>query len=188
MGDKKRIFIAFGLTDSQKSQIIDRLKVVKRSFTGVKWVRDDQLHVTILFIGEVSSSIFNECRERFRKALSNASRFNVFYSGVGVFPPIGKAKVLWVKVEASRELYSIHSSLATVFADIVEKDKRPYIPHLTLGRVKKGLRRVDVERFINKGKGLWAERAVVESVELYSSLLTPSGARYKVEESVGLGE
>jgi RNA 2',3'-cyclic 3'-phosphodiesterase len=175
-----RLFVACGIPPELRGRL-QRLQTDLRSIAlEIRWVRIEGIHLTFKFLGEVEPERVASIEEALRIAAGPCPPFTLAAGGVGVFPERGEPKVLWVGIggdltEAARLQQSIETQLHPLgFAP----EKRPFTPHLTLGRIK-GKRgggwRVDLER--HGGEGSLGSFEVGECA-LIESRLDGSGATY----------
>jgi 2'-5' RNA ligase len=177
-----RLFIAFDLDDEARAGIAaeqKRLAAVLRqsSQSSIRWVGPDQMHLTLVFLGEVDEKRADAVVAEVQRDLAHPS-FDLVFAGVGVFPPRGAPNVLWIGVTAGAEpANAIQSELARrVASQGVRLETRPFHAHLTLGRWRDS-RSADRDRVLNAGSGS-AVRLYVDHATLYQSRLSPSGPSY----------
>lgn len=174
-----RLFTAIELDERAKDGLIRLQESLGRYGRVVRWVTREQMHLTLVFLGEVPDGRVSQVAEAVQRAAGRIEPFDLTIAGSGCFPPRGRVRVVWVGVEErSGWLLRCQSACADELESVgFPKESRPYSPHLTLGRVRddttNGALRNDVDR-------LQVERAAqhVESVRLIQSVLTPHGARY----------
>ncbi|MDA3812381.1 MAG: RNA 2',3'-cyclic phosphodiesterase [Spirochaetaceae bacterium] len=165
-----RLFIAIDPPDSIRSSIHSICGGMKK----VKWVTEDQIHLTIRFIGDIDELVFkNICQ-----GLSTLKpiSFLLKVQDLGHFPLRGNPKVLWAGVEENRELVKLYKSVNSVVESCrLEPEHRKFSPHITLGRIKGESVETIAEylRFHSKFK---TPSFDVLEYHLYSSILTPDGA------------
>ncbi len=184
-----RLFIA---VDVEEPSIVSRVAMVKSTIQSlnvpVKLVEDENLHITLLFIGEVSEY----AAESIKEALSTLSfrSFKIKLKGIGAFPSPGRPRVVWVGVdEGEEELVKLHREvLSRVRKAGIQVSKQEFKPHLTIGRVK-GTRNITA---LTKMLMEYSEEEfgyqVVNEVRLKQSILTPKGPIYKTLYSVKASE
>ncbi len=176
-----RLFVAVDMPDLLK----ERLAKMFFGIPGAKWVAEEQLHLTLRFIGEVDGGVFKDVKE----ALSQISldSFSLQLKGMGYFPPRKKPKVLWVGVEKNDTLLSLRNRVeAAVVKTGLAPEQRKFSPHITLAR----LRDTPLKKITNflSGNSLYeSEPFQVTEFHLYSSLLTPKGAIHQIEATYPLG-
>ena len=178
-----RLFVAIELhprTAAELAQLGAELRArASRLAPAAKltWVPVDRMHLTVRFIGEVDEGQAPRVREALAMPAAVAP-FDLALTGLGVFPPSGRPRVLWVGLGAGREqvLALEREVSARLDACGIAGEARPYSPHLTLARVREGsgLRSRD-----------WLADAAthtrvtpVEAITLFQSRLSPKGPTY----------
>ncbi|MFO1031042.1 MAG: RNA 2',3'-cyclic phosphodiesterase [Planctomycetota bacterium] len=150
-----------------------------RSRYDVKWVHPSMMHMTLVFAGELDDEAVAELADLVREV--PLPPLSLRLERLGHFPPRGLPHVLWAGLggdaalvtELQRELTERAKPLG------IEREKRGFTPHITLGRVKSefgALALVDELRALGdqlKGKPFAPTRLV-----LYRSELRPGGAAY----------
>lgn len=177
-----RIFIAFPLPEEVKVVVRKAVAQLKESFPKlpVLWINDENLHVTVEFLGDVSLPQLLVFNDIIREEVSKAPVFELQLGKLDCFPDLAKPEVLTLQVkekdtEASYELRrKIQQKL---IANKISPDEKSWIPHITLGRVNKPTELN--EKFFEQytpGDVTWK----VEQVDLFNSTLTPEGAIYEL--------
>jgi len=176
-----RSFIALPLPDEARA----RLAALRRAAdpgAPVRWVAPDAIHLTLKFLGELEPERVDAVKGALARLGWGRGAFDFTLAGVGGFPSLARPRVLWAGVTGGAETVV---ALAEQVEGALEplgfpREARRFTPHLTIGRVK------DVPRGGPRG---WGERfgaaavlapSVVraETLVLYESRLSPSGARY----------
>ena len=136
--NKMRCFIAIDIVEDAKIFINDYIRQnLVSSFEGVKWVKPQNLHITLVFLGDVSREAIKLIKHVMRKVCSNYHRFNIELSGLGYFPNSKKPKIIWLGVKEQPIIYKIKKELDVELENIgFYMDKKSFVPHLTIGRVK----------------------------------------------------
>jgi 2'-5' RNA ligase len=175
-----RIFIALDLPEDVKIELAQ----LRYGIPGARWVDDDQLHLTISFVGEVDGGLLHDITEQLAGVHHRA--FSFFLQGLGHFPPRGMPKILWVGVNCPDGLVQLRSKVDAVLRTLdVTLENRKFFPHITLARLKNAPRS-RVANFI-AGNNLYKSRTFeVDSFHLYSSVLTSKGAIHTLEQSYDL--
>ncbi len=188
-----RSFIAIELPEEAKEGLARLRKELERDeHKFVKWVGPGGIHLTLKFLGNIPSKRVTEITEAIKEAAQGISPFNLEISGLGAFPSIRQARVLWVGIggevdKLSRLQKNIDSALAALgFA----KEERPFVPHLTLARIREGASPPERRSFGELvGSTTFEDKyhVEVEAIRLMRSQLTPAGAIYTCLSAVGLG-
>ena len=187
-----RSFIAVELPDELKlalTRLQDKLKSGSRA--PVKWGDPYSIHLTLKFLGNISTDMAGKITMVMEEATRGMHPFHLEVSGLGVFPSLRRVQVVWVgltgEIDRLRQLQkNIESSLANLgFAP----ESRPFTPHLTLARLRD---RATPEERQSLGQ-LIASTGFetgcsldVDSVHLMRSQLTREGAIYSRISSVKL--
>jgi len=192
-----RVFVAAPIPPPAKlvlSKVIESL--TGKIPEGVRWVNPDAIHLTIKFLGDIAPGQVAEITEAMGRAVAQISPFQIRLWGLGTFPNAtfpnnNRPRVLWVGVEGNltrlTELQEITENELAALG--YTKDRRPFNPHLTLGRVrdrvtKQTRRGIGSMVFSEEPEG--SEHWLVESVELIQSHLGPGGASYTTLANVFL--
>jgi 2'-5' RNA ligase len=187
-----RSFIAIELPEEAKKGLARLRKELERDeHRFVKWVDPGGIHLTLKFLGNIPSKRATEITEAIEEAVQGISPFHLEISGLGAFPNLRQARVLWVGIcgevdRLSRLQQNIDAALdALGFA----KEERPFVPHLTLARVREGASPSERRNFGELvGSTTFEDKypVEVEAVRLMRSQLTPAGAIYTCLSVVGL--
>jgi 2'-5' RNA ligase len=176
----KRLFVSIELPHS----ITQRLEELDPHLRGVRWLSPEQMHLTLSFLGNVSSDV----AEVLQKNLS-AIDWKAFFlpiSGLGIFPGKGRPNILWIGVGRGHpHLFQLHKRVqeAAIGAGL-EPDLRSFHPHVTLARCR-DVSAESVRPFLRAHAAFEAGMIHVESFCLNSSELTPTGSIYTRELVVG---
>jgi RNA 2',3'-cyclic 3'-phosphodiesterase len=177
-----RLFIAVELPPDIRSYIKD----LGHGILGARPVREEQIHLTLLFLGEVEETLFKDIRECLLEVKKNP--FQLQISGVGHFPPRGKPRVIWAGVTPTDELQRLKKRIDKVLLTCsLDLDKRKFSPHITLAR----LRDSPIEKiseFLASNSFLKTPKFTVDSFHLFSVRLGKKGTSHILEESYELGK
>lgn len=157
----------------------------------VRWVPVKNIHLTLKFLGNVPEQDLSVLQESLFLEASRHSSFEIALGQPGAFPSINKPRVIWVGITAPPDLKSLargidHETSRLGFAS----EDRPFSPHLTLGRVGRGVSATEIQRLAEAVKSLEIEtsdRTRVSQIHLYRSDLQPAGAVYTRLYSAALG-
>ena len=177
---KYRTFIALKIKPSDS--LIKLLNEGQNAFgkDSVKWVGADNLHLTLKFLGDTSKDQIESVKEVLSKLSNNFNPFHFHLDGLGYFKNGGHPKVLFVGIAGVDEMKKYVTELEDSLEILgFQKEKRPFKPHLTLGRIK-FIR--DISRFydwIDINKSFKFSDVIVNEVTFYQSILTSDGPVYK---------
>lgn len=147
--------------------------------SGARWQSDDQLHLTVRFIGEAD-------RHRAGDVLAalgavHQPRFEIALSGIGTFDRRGQPDAVWAGIAPHEPLKALHKKVEQALARVgVAPEQRAYLPHITLARLKRDAGTVG--NLFEQSGGLASPLFTVDHFALYESNLTPEGAVYTIVE------
>ncbi len=148
---------------------------------GIKTVEEENLHINIKFLGEISEKQAEEVKEVLKKL--KAKPFNALINGIGFFPSENFIRVIFIKV-ISEELMKINEFIEEkLYEKGFMKEKREYAPHITLARVKRPLSKKEAGYL--KEKEIKKEIRIRE-IELIKSTLTKQKPVYETIFKVSL--
>lgn len=184
-----RVFVAvFPPLEIRLAVIAEALEKLRpldsRSGDQVRWTRPENVHLTLKFLGDIREEVLADLCTVLEKICLKHSPFSAGLAGLGAFPSARRARILWAGVSAgSDRLRSLAAEIDDALAPLgFEREKRPYAPHLTVGRVRGRPAGFELPP---STKDLEFQ---VRSIELVQSTLTPEGAVYKIVETFALGE
>jgi 2'-5' RNA ligase len=185
-----RLFVALNLPQDVRTALWAATATLREAGLPVRWVGAPQLHLTMHFLGEVSDRQAEHALQAVVSAAAPGGPVALHVHGVGAFPSLGNPRVVWIGIQATPELAELHDRLAGCLMEAgFECDTRPFHPHVTLGRIKRGVHRSELRDLRPlAGSVRFESRFTVETVELMRSHLGPHGARYSVVSAVPLRE
>ncbi len=190
----KRIFIAINLPKEIKLELEKLEKEINDLFPSelnrgmIRWLKKDNLHITLLFIGWVKEEEIIQTCQIAKKVAQNKKNFSLRFKKVCYGPPKKiPPRLIWIELEKKPELLELAEELKkeTAKAGILRKiEKREFSPHITLARIKtwqwrkiEPEERPEIEREISLD-------FEVNSIEIMESKLKKSGAEYNIIESI----
>ncbi len=104
----------------------------------VKWVAQENLHITLKFLGDVERGRIPEIKEKAAEAATGGRTFEMKLDKLSGFPNPGFPKVIWYGSSSPpSEIFALQDDLEGRMADLgFEPEDREYVPHVTLGRTK----------------------------------------------------
>lgn len=178
-----RTFIAVDLGKPIRDRIVNLQEGLARTTNEVKWVEPENLHVTLLFLGEVDEREVVEVCRAVGDVGKEIAPFPVSVETVGCFPNLRRPRILWVGIGTGlQELVALHDALEPPLLDLgcYRREDRPYTPHITFGRAKGEAISFKLTEAIAKKTGWQAGETEVSEVLVMSSELTPKGPIYTV--------
>jgi 2'-5' RNA ligase len=141
-----------------------------------RWQNEEQLHITLRFIGEVDRPIAEDLAASLERIRSEP--FNIRIRGLGRFEQ-RNGGALWAGVEPKEPLAALAAKVERICQSVgLEPERRAYHPHITLARWK-GRRSREVADFLERRRGLVSDPFDVEDFILFESRLSKHGAHYE---------
>jgi 2'-5' RNA ligase len=175
----KRLFVAIDLDEAIALALFE----LDPRLRGVRWLRPEQMHLTLSFLGNVSPGVEETLREKL-----GAIHFGPFFLpivGIGVFPAKSRPNVIWAGVGAGHpHLFQLHKRVQeAALAAGLEPDLRSFHPHITIARCKE-VSAESVRPFLKAHADLDLGLVRIERFSLYSSRPGPFGSVYTQELEV----
>ena len=146
------------------------------------------IHLTLLFLGDISASLVPEINSIMEAVSYDHDPFTMEIKRLGIFGSSYDPKVIWVGAEPKEKLQSIHNDLALAMQKIgYRTDRQNFVPHLTLGRIRKLMDKRHFQISIEKHVDKTFQVMDVKEVVLYESCLTPDGPIYTIQGVAPLG-
>jgi 2'-5' RNA ligase len=183
--DHVRLFVACEVPEDAREAIGTLISDLRsRSGTAVRWIRPEGVHVTLKFLGEVPVKKLPAIKLAIQEAVVGHQPFELEFSSIGTFGGREGLRIMWVGVAGDvlrleALVKSVNAALAVVG---FEPERRPFRPHLTLGRVRDEIstrQRAEIEVAVGKTEVPQATWRTAQ-VSLMRSRLTPQGAMYDV--------
>jgi RNA 2',3'-cyclic 3'-phosphodiesterase len=151
---------------------------------GARWVRPENYHLSLRFIGEVENGVGDDVDAALGAVA--APSFALDLHGVGVFGKTGKARLLWAGVAPNPALLQLQAKVEAAVARAgLAVETRRFAPHITLARLSRAPAG-RVEQFVVEHADFRAGPFPVTRFHLYSSFLSASGAIYTKEADYDL--
>ncbi len=171
-----RLFYGFPISEDARDALRKELEQLRKSGTDMKLVEPENLHITLLFLGDVDEKDV----DGYKKALDSMPKgaFHIQLSEIGAFPHKDSAKVVWAGIEPEENIINIHG----VICSQLGSEETGYKPHITLARLKG-----KADEVVKKALGKQLSTPLkVDRVQLLESTLTPKGPKYRVVHEIRL--
>ena len=174
-----RLFVAIRPPDDIVDLVVDAMD----DAPTLRWVSDDNLHLTLRFIGEVERPMAEDIARSLQRI--KAERFALQLQSVGQFSQRGGGAV-WAGIEPKEKVTSLAAKVdrACVAAGL-EPEHRAFRPHITLARFRRGAE-AEASDFVRRNSGLTSPLFIVTEFSLVESLLSRHGAHYEAIASFAL--
>ena len=178
-----RTFIAVDVGTIIRDRLIEMQASLAKEVADVKWVEPDNLHLTLLFLGEVNDrDLLTVCRCVSKATVARAA-FPLEVRGIGCFPNPRRPRVLWAGIaEGAEELIALHADLEPPLLEqgCYRREERRYTPHITLGRVNDEQAAEPIAKLLPKHQAWSGGHTMVKEILVMSSELTSKGPTYAI--------
>jgi 2'-5' RNA ligase len=176
-----RLFLACDLEARVKDSIQVFIEKFRKWDGAVRWVRPENIHITLYFFGEVKENDSISLQQLITKALMAVHPFPVTIEGISGFPSLARPRVLWVGVKNPtnelREMYTLVDRHLQESGIGIQSDAKGYTPHVTVARIKGPLEKKLVEQLENCREQEFGSYQINNAV-LYQSILKRDGPQY----------
>ena len=174
-----RTFLAVDLGEAAREALAGLLSALKKQAPTVKWIRPENLHWTLAFLGEVEEARIEDAHQACLTATQTTPAFTLALGALGRFPAKGSPRVIWLGLSQGAEALS--ALQARLSESLKEKDfqmeDREFLPHLTLGRVPRDVRLQQDSALLQTTLPETGSQRVREVLVMRSDL-SPAGAKY----------
>ena len=183
-----RLFVALEIPSVVRKNLATLLAELRAITTEPRWVRPENLHVTLKFLGEVSEEGLESVKSALRQ-IRSGNGVMLEFRGLGFFPNEKHPRVLWAGMEASTNLKGLAADIETAMEKHgIPREKREFSPHLTLARFERGRLPEALRNLIAANAQREFGSLRTSEFHLIHSQLKPSGAEYTTLERFQFAE
>ena len=182
-----RLFVAIDPGGAVRSRLAAVQETLRRTDAHVAWVPPGNLHLSLLFLGDVPAERLPLAADSLRESLAGVSGFVLRAAGVGFFGRPASPRVIWAGIEEHAALAEAQRRVREAMGILdLSLEDRPYVPHVTLGRVRSGRGRTRLLAELEAHRDAVFGEFAVDRIALMRSTLASRGARYDVEADAPL--
>lgn len=189
---RTRTFVAVPLADEIRGRLVALRREVSRSLSDMKWTEAENLHVTMVFLGEVDDREIPQVCRLTQAAVDTAglTAFPLCIGGLGCFPHSRRPRVLWAGVAEGRDqLMRLHTGLEEQLAEMgYRQENRPFAPHVTLGRTRSDGPVRELAALLIAKSDWQAGRQIADEIHVMGSVLRSQGPCYTLVGRIKLNE
>ncbi|MFW6457776.1 MAG: RNA 2',3'-cyclic phosphodiesterase [Planctomycetota bacterium] len=185
-----RTFVAIEMDEDCRRNLATAVEQMEHVVETVKWVDPESAHLTLKFIGQLDEDDVPRAVATLQQAADDSRPFIMNISGISAFPSEENPRVIYAPIEEDDDiLIQLANDVDARLADNlgVDRDERDFIPHITLGRLKKGKTCPPVKELAREAGKSNFGRVEVNEMVLMKSDLTPRGAVYTPLDRIALG-
>ncbi len=181
-----RVFIAIELSSALRGQLAAVIARLTQTtpLRSVNWDRPEKIHLTLKFLGNIPADDVSHIKDALTTAARVVAPFSFAVTGMGCFPNLKQPRVVWAGVAAgdAPRVIELQKSVEAELAQLgYPREDRPFSPHITMGRVRREVRRAEAAKV---GQAVRAEAAAqfgsqsVTQIVLVKSDLQRGGSIY----------
>jgi len=184
MSETIRTFIAITLNSDIQKTLKEIQSHLRKTGADVKWVKPENIHLTVKFIGDTPPDKLLEIIKVLRTTTEKIKPFLFSLTHLGAFPKLEHPQVIWVGVESGKtEITRLAQTLENNLESLgFKKEKREFDAHVTLGRVRSGINRFALAKELKQFQIPKEISQSIDHVVFYKSTLTSQGPNYEVIE------
>lgn len=188
-----RTFIAAAISPEARQALEDAAGRLRQDIPkGVGWTKSQGFHVTLKFLGNIRPEFVDRVSDSLGAPAARSTPFQLGLAGLGMFPNQRRPRVVWAGLGGDLEaLSALYQAVEQAMTELgFAPEDRPYAPHITLGRVRRGASEgllSKISSTVTVAPKPLAQPWQVDSVHLFRTDLQPSGAEHTVIGSWALG-
>lgn len=168
-----RLFVGIKLPDHIK----DKLSKLCFGIPEAKWIKNNQFHLTLKFIGEVFENITQDIADSLNEI--EHKNFELILDSIGYFPINQQPKTIWAGVQTNDLLNNLQKKIDRKLSLIkIEPEKRKFFPHITLARVEFSNPQ-KILQYLAENGSFKTEPFIVSEFILYNSIKSHEGSIYE---------
>jgi 2'-5' RNA ligase len=179
-----RAFIAVELPPEIHKAIESKTAPIRAALNAslIRWVPSANIHLTLKFLGDVSPANLEMLSQMLTVEVAKHQVFEMEFEGLGAFPNPRRPRVIWIGIQAPAGLEALQHRIEAAAATMgYPPDKRPFSPHLTIGRVKQKVNAAGMQKIrsaLEENQVGSLGTTLVTAMHLFKSDLKPTGAVY----------
>lgn len=131
---KKKIFIEIGVPGPMRKRLVQ--KTAEWQDLPVKWLKEENLHIAVSFVGYVDESVIPDICQKINEAVNSFESFEIVFDKIELGPDAENPKMVWLSGQPSEELGKLNEVIEQALGMRPTEHKK-YRPHITLGRIRK---------------------------------------------------
>lgn len=173
-----RLFVALEIPSAVRQNLATLIASLGAITKEPRWVRAENLHVTLKFLGEVAEGKVNAVRSELANTRSDKP-VALEFRGLGFFPDEKHLRVFWAGMEPSPNLKTLAGDIEGAVEKLgIPREKREFLPHLTLARFERPRLPEALRRLIAENQQREFGSLRTNEFHLIQSKLKPTGAEY----------
>jgi RNA 2',3'-cyclic 3'-phosphodiesterase len=175
----KRLFIAIHIKPSE--EFLDAIQLLQEQMVRerVKWVEEENLHLTLKFIGEVPEEMVGKIKNQL-SVVPEMGEISFSIEGIGIIKNLADPRAIYANINNGSAIEMLSHEIDKRLADIgILPETKKFLPHLTLGRIKILNDKELLRDILSDFKNSYFQKEVCREFILFESVLTQKGPIYK---------
>lgn len=173
-----RVFVSAEITNKERVAAAQENILIQAGSDNskLKKVEKQNLHFTLTYIGDVNETLLERIKINFLEIKFTSFEFN--YGNIGGFPNSNRARIVWLGVDKDghKNISKLWQLVSEKLANFAKKDNDPFIPHITLFRLRNGS--INLDTLISNHNSATGISDRIDHLTVKKSTLTPLGPRY----------
>jgi 2'-5' RNA ligase len=173
-----RLFVAIEIPEEIRNALASFIKELRAVAPHVKWVRAENLHVTLKFLGHTDDAKLSAIEDILR-GVRSSDPVALTFQGLSFFPNDRRPRVFWSGMQASASCKAIAADIEHAVHKLgFPLEERPFTPHLTLARFDPPGIHPKLASIIGENHSRDFGSMTARKFHLIQSNLKPTGAEY----------
>ena len=186
-----RAFLAVELSKEMIGKLSAVAHQLDKSGADVAWVRAQNLHLTVMFLGEITAEQVDTVRSAVAAVATQHPACTIRLDHLGAFPSASRPRVIWAgaALPEADPLVRLAENIRLAVRSLgIPDEERSFVPHVTIGRIRSQKRMSQLCGLFSAEAESWRPTAPckIESVALFESRLSPEGPAYRLIGSCAL--
>ena len=175
-----RVFVAVPIPDAVALFLRQVQARLQSPGMHIRWSATPNIHLTLVFLGDIDPTRVSAVTAQMDAAAERSHAFSLVAKGVGVFPNLRHARVVWVGLSGDLDrLKSIQATLESGLESVgFNRESRAFRAHLTIGRTRQRIDASTIKAALDPLQEVASDAFRVDRLMLFSSILKPTGAQY----------
>jgi 2'-5' RNA ligase len=180
--DRQRVFVCVEIPEPESAKLV-RAQSLLPDVPCIRPVRQDQMHITLSFLGDVTAAGIESVDQAVAQAACSVPSFRVSLAGLGAFPKPDRARVVWAGItEGHDDMRRLQKAVAFQLETRgFDRERAPWLPHVTLARIRPDAGPSDLSAIEHVIAGSFPNRDssfMAGGITVMRSVLVPSGSTY----------
>jgi RNA 2',3'-cyclic 3'-phosphodiesterase len=182
----KRLFIAIDIPFNTKISALFTTLKKNLSEERIKWVEQDNFHITLKFLGETEEFYLNSLIQLLQQVSYRYPPFNIQLKRAGIFGNQHNPRVIWIGINQNEILVNLKTTIDKELFELGFDPDSKFSPHLTLGRIKQIRNYNNLKEIIQNNNETDFGEFPINGFILFESILKSNGPEYKMIEEFTL--